>query len=412
MPLNNTSFAKEERIDGIVKVITFIISPFISFVYSLRRMNTKSSFVVFFLFSVFFGMALSVADSVDSSLLYLDGVFYRMSFDQYCGSSYAAFLLDWKDYISFRGETKDFYFNLVAFIVSRFTHNYHVMFMVFAIVFAYFQLKCFRFFVENEKFKVALPLFILALIFTWNQIFSINGVRFNTAAWVFVYGLFQVFLKGNKRYIILIAAVPFIHASFFAYIAIFLIAFFFGKFERLWKILFIISFFVGSISVVLLRDITPYLPPVIQAMVGDYSSGEIVEQALFDFSSLSGLLLSLEKIFLSFLMIWVIFAKQDNDTKDIFSNKIYIAFIVFASFKNFFTAVPSLGGRMIAIVYPLFAYVWLDRFGSTKFKWMVYLIPFFMLITLRTRVWMYQMVLDSSFYYSNPFAIINDYLLQ
>lgn len=193
-----TTWPKENNSDKALKIILFLISPFIAFLYSLRTIKTKSSYVVFFLFCVFFGLSFSVSAGKDEHNR-ADGASYREKFELYKYVSDSEFYNRFNEYFTFEEGAKDYYFDTVAFYVSRVTDNYHIMFMVFAIVFAYFGLKSLRFLTSEPKFDASLSCLILVYLFMINQIFNINGVRFWTAAWIGVYCIFQIFRNGNKK---------------------------------------------------------------------------------------------------------------------------------------------------------------------------------------------------------------------
>lgn len=399
--------AIDNRTDIVIKIITFIISPFLSFLYSLRTMNTRSSFVFFYLFAILFGLAFSVADDL-GKMIFIDGIFYRMEFDKYCSISDYVLVNEWREYLSLKGDIKDFYFNVVAFAISRVTDNYHVMFAVFAMVFAYFQLKCLSFFVKEKNYSNCFFIMLLAYIFTWNQIFNINGVRFNTAAWIYVYCVFQLFLNNNKRYIVLLLFTPFVHAAFIVYVSFLIAVYYLKDFNRFWKFAYIVSFFVSSLSILLIHYVRAFLPDVLSRFIDSYTSGKNETSGLIDTSSISGLLLSLSTIYMNFLILWVVLKYKDVHNKK--ENSIYAAFVILATLMNFFSPVSSLGGRMVLMVYPLLAYVWLMCFGTKKYKWMIILFPLVMIITLRTKYQQYRMVTDTSFWFSNPISIMIKYL--
>lgn len=410
MKRNNSIYISPQN-DVLIKVITFMISPFLSFLYSLRTMNTRSSYVVFFLFAIFFGMAFTVSGELEGMQYYIDGVFYRMDFENYCFSNKNLFIRDWNEYIGLKGDIKDFYFNVVAFGVSRISNNYHLMFMVIAMVFAYFQLKSLAFFTKEKNYQNCIFTLVLALIFCWNQIFNINGARYNTAAWVFVYCVFQLFLNNNKKYFFLLVLTPFIHAAFFVYSAFLVIAYWLKGKSRFWKVAFIVSFFVSSLSTVLMRYVQAFLPDVLAVFVDNYTIGAgNAENSLVNTSSMSGFLMSISSIYANFLMLWLVLKYRNNTDEK--TNRIYSAFLILATFMNFFMPISSLGGRMVLMVYPLMAFVWLRYFGiNYKYNWLIYLFPMIFYITLRTKLQQYQMVTSSSFWFSNPFKIISQYLL-
>ena len=167
---------KENNHDKAIKIILFVFLPFLSFFYSLKRLNTKSSFVVFYLFAILFGMAFTVPISPTAEIG-IDGIFYRSSFNEAKLVSELEFIDGLNSFLTFDDGKKDYYFETISYYLTRFTDNYHVMFMVFAMVFAFFGLKSFKFFIEETGSKITLGVFILAYMFMFNQIFNINGVR-------------------------------------------------------------------------------------------------------------------------------------------------------------------------------------------------------------------------------------------
>ena len=107
---------KERNDDKAVKLILFVISPFLSFVYSLRRINTRSSYVVFFLFAIFFGISFTTQPHHT-----MDSVRYIARFNGYVFYSLNDFLNEFNLFLTFEEGSKDFYFNTVAFLVSRYS---------------------------------------------------------------------------------------------------------------------------------------------------------------------------------------------------------------------------------------------------------------------------------------------------
>ena len=237
-----SSWPRENNNERMAKLALFIISPFIAFLYSLKNMKSKSSYIVFFLSSILFGLSFTVPSGKTAENM-SDGASYRLNFELYRNINYSEFIEGFKEYITFKdGSVKDYYFDTIAFITSRFTDNYHVLFMFFAIIFAFFSLKSFKFLTQEYNFSFSLASFILAYLFMINQIFNINGMRFWTAAWVGVYAVFQIFKNGNHRYYWLAVTTPFIHASFWVYIGILIIASIFKRYEKFWGVLFVVSF--------------------------------------------------------------------------------------------------------------------------------------------------------------------------
>jgi hypothetical protein len=404
---------RENKVARAMKVILFFISPFLAFFYALKSIKTKSSYIIFFLVALFFGMSFTVpkGDLLGSTF---DGSFYREVFDQIRIES----LLDYKnglhDFLTFNANRKDYYFETVAFLVSRISSNYHVLFFVLAFVFAFFSLKSLQFLTSENNFTPTLSCFILAYLFMSNQIFNINGVRFWTAAWIGVYCIFQIFRNGNIRYFFLLFLLPFVHGAFWLFIAVVLIAYFLSRFDKIWVVLFFVSFFVSSIALEIVSDVSSYLPPFLQSLVHSYSSSEALakfNQSGEGFSWMATLFNFLMRLYINLLVYLFIknsaVIKTNSKTK-----KVYLLLLVYMTFVNFVLPIPSLGVRYIVLAYPLIAYIWLVNFKGRKYQQFLYALPIVFSFAIYTQIVQYVTVLPFEFYISNPFYLIYKYLLS
>jgi hypothetical protein len=401
----------ESNHDKANKVILFLISPFLAFVYSLKRIKTKSSYVVFFLFSIFFGIAFTVQSGKRGDA-YIDSVSYRELFEQYKFVSHQEFTKNFKDFLTFSEGKKDYYFDTVAFYVSRITDNYHVMFMVFAAVFAFFSLKTFKFLTSEDNFDASLSCYILAYLFMINQIFNINGMRFWTAAWIAVYAIFQIFKNNNKKYFLLALITPFFHGAYWIYLAVIVIAYFFKNYSKLWILLFFISFFVSNISIDLIYSLTDKLPLFLADMALSYTNPEYVElrRASLASSQFAKIFDFLIRFYLNF-MVYLFIRNSKTINNNPKTQNLFSFLLVWVTFVNFTMPVPSLGGRFMTLSYPLIAYIWLVNFKGKKYTKILYAMPFVFLFSFYIQLQYYNMVLDPVFYISNPFYLIYKYLL-
>jgi len=405
-----TTWPKENNTDKALKIILFLISPFIAFLYSLRTIKTKSSYVVFFLFCVFFGLSFSVSAGKDEHNK-SDGASYREKFERYKYVSDSEFYKRFNEYFTFEEGAKDYYFDTVAFYVSRVTDNYHIMFMVFAIVFAYFGLKSLRFLTSEPKFDASLSCLILVYLFMINQIFNINGVRFWTAAWIGVYCIFQIFRNGNKKYFLLALCTPFFHGAFWVYILVITFAYFSKWTQKVWVVLFFISFFVSNISVDFVREIIGYLPPFLAGMAQSYTDAEYIQERsakgsgfywvaeIFRFSV---------KVYMNYL-VWLFIKNSSRITANPKTKSLFAFLLIWMTFANFTMPIPSLGGRFMALAYPVIAYIWLVNFKGVKYQKVLHAMPFVFLFSFYTQFLLYKNVLDISFYFSSPFYLLYKY---
>lgn len=402
---------KESNYSLPTKLLFFIISPFISLLYSLKSINTKSSFIIIFLFSICFGIAFTVPKMRDDANQN-DGVEYRARFEQYCMTSDVEYYNGLDDFLSFNGENKDYYFDTIAFYVSKISHNYHVMFFVLSIVFVFFQLKCLKYFILNESFKVSLTCMLLLYLFTWNQIVNINGVRFWTAAWIGVYCIFKIFYDNKNRYLLLTLITPFFHGSFWIYIAVIFAAKFFARYEKLWIILFILSIITSNVLLEVMQGYTGYIPSFLENSIAYYTDEFYVNKLNSEGTGLwwiDKFFNILRKSYINILVIILILNRnkislEKNDTR------LYRFLLVLVTFANFGMSIPSLGNRFIILSYSIIAFLWLTFFKGQKYNWAIYIFPIAFFMSIYHQFNLYNLVTDGLFYISSPFILIPQYL--
>jgi len=405
------NWLQEKKIDIKQKVILFLVSPFLSFVYSLTRIKTKSSYVVFYMFFIFFGLAFTV-ESGRPNDEGLDGSSYRYDFEQSKNMSSHTYLTGLYEYLTFKEGAKDYYFVTSTFLLSRITNNYHILFMVFAIIFGYFSLKSLKILTSEPNFTTSLSCFILVYLFMSNQIFNINGVRFWTAAWIGVYAIFQIFRNGNNKYFLLAAITPFFHAAFWIYLVIVGGAFFYKRHYKIWVVLFVASFFVSNISVDFVTRYIDLLPTFIARSAQTYTSAEHIEEVNkvgSGFYWVAQIFKYSVRIYLN-LLVWLFIRNSKTIFKNPKSNALFPFLLVWMSFVNFTMPIPSVGNRFVMLAYPMIAYIWLVNFKGVKYEKVLYAMPFVFLFSFYNQLKLYLMVIDFSFLYSSPFYLVYKYL--
>lgn len=397
------------------KLLLFLISPFLSFLYSLRHMNTRSSFMVFYGIAICFGMAFSVksSESISGMSDSIDAIRYKLDFEEKANMTSKEFYENLNNYLNFDDGDKDFYYTAMVYLVSRFTNNYHWLFMAFAFVFVFFQLKTLKFLVEEENWNNGVLCIILAVFFTWNQIFNINAMRFYTAAWVTVYVVFQIFIKDKKNYLLLLVLTPLFHHSYILITTVIFTAFLLRKWEWFWIVLLTISFSNSTVLADYITTIAAYLPDILAKTAIAYTDTE----RLYIESTFSGsgfwwvpmVFDRLYKIYTNILIIvFIINRKIIIKTK---CKNIYIFVIALMTFVNFSFPIPELGSRSIVMVYPIIAYIWLSCFGTRKYNWLIYIFPLIWTWQIITYVNYYTMVLDFDFFVTSPIYMVVKYLI-
>jgi len=400
-----------EKKDAVIKFGLFAFNPIIGFGISLLHIKSNSSYLIFFLFSFIFGISFTVPS--DRTIGYTgDGVAYRIKFNRISNYDTNEFQYLVDDYVEFDKGEKDIYAIATTFMVSRVTSNYHWLFGVYAIVFAFFMLKSLRFLTEQKEFTNSLFCFLLAIMFIMsNPIFNINGVRFWTAAWIGVYCLFQIFRNNDKRYIVLACLTPLVHVSFIVYLVVILIALLTKKSNQLWIVLFILSFFVSEVSFFFLESVETYLPEFISRTIRIYTDPEIIATR------------QESEVWYQFIFSWppkfivnimILFFYKNRKLIEHFpkSYNLYLFLLVWMAFVNFTMLIPSLGGRFFQLALPFIAYIWLTVFNQRQYlRW----ISIFLICFAPSYLYIINLIFkvtEMEFYVTNPFYLIYKYLLQ
>lgn len=407
------SWDKEQNNDLALKFLLFGVSPFLAFIYSLWRLNTKSSYLVFLLTGIFFGMALSVnyEDTLDAARhrIYFE-LDYFITKDEY----YERII----SYFSFDSSIKDIYRHTISFCISRFTSNYHWYFAGIAAIYGYFSLKSLRYFTSLKAFRFSFLMLILLYIFLKQDIFNINGVRFWTAGWLAIYCIFQIFVSNNKKYFFILLLTPLIHISFWLIPPLVILTIFYNNFFKLKgkdSILYIIysfSFVFSLFSLSILNSISDYLPPVFNKLIGIYTDSEYMNE-INDFErTLTGMYSRIGKQILINIMVVCFIFNRSFIINDRNIRELFYFLILMLSFVNIFMFIPSLGTRFFGFLFPFIAFLWLYMFMDKKYKLILFLIPFVFLRDIYVSYLGYYRVLDFSDLFSSPLYLIFKYIIN
>lgn len=410
-------WAKENYENINIKFVALIINPIIVFILALRNLKSKISFVLLFLLSIIFGSSFTVTN-IRTDKNNFDGIEYRIEFEDYIEKTTSDFVRNFNNYINFTGDT-DFFDDTLYFIVSRITDNYHVMFMLLAIIFSFFLLKTLKMFVFEENFRNNLVCFILLYLFLSNQIININMFRFYIAMWVSIYAIFKFFLYKKYYYIFILAFVPFIHASFFL-LYILIPSFLLMRKIILLKYIFFFSIVASGVSVELLQQTTEFLPDTLGLKVLAYTD----ENYMYTINESGSGLIWVKRLFETISVGYInllVFMMVCNYQKHIFHTRYHTLFlflVILMSFVNFTLFIPSVGSRFIMMALPLIAYIWLTCFSDKRFNKYIYglgvlfvfhaIFPFniYQFPCLR----FYTQLLEPSFWFNSPLISFVKYI--
>ena len=384
------------------KLLLFIINPFVGFLESFRSPQKHNSRVIIYLWFIAFGFCfVPESENVVNSG---DATRYAMDFRDAQTYTTQNYLNDINDYFNnnLTTDTRDLYTLTLNFVVSRFTDNFHWLFMVFAIVFGFFYVKSMIFVIpnDNEKFlPLIIPILFLLFCFS-NPIYNINGVRFWTAAWVAVYIMFQVLVNKKYIYLLLLPVTYLIHAGFIFFIIVFLIYLFSRKFHSFWNIAFIVSlFFTASSLVSEFAGFSSLLPENLQRFMTYYASEDIIAEKMQAQESLpmyARILNLLPRIILNILVALCLFNRDKlNETNR--SKEVLEFLVVLMSIVNITLSIPSVGVRFIRLAIPFIVYLFVaNPWISKKYSTVIYLIP--IAFSYEILYWVRRMISISEWY--------------
>ena len=356
------------------KFILFLLNPFVAAVLSLKKNRDRISIRILYFWFLMFGIGFcAVNDQLDSYRIIAD--FHNIS-----GLSWNSYFLYLSEYFSFDTDIKDIYAVTIQFLVSRFTDNYHWVFLFFAAVFGFFYVSSLKLFLRYEAVGNLMVYYSLLFMFCYsNPIFNINGMRFWTAAWIGVFVLLSIVLEKNYKMLVLLILTPFMHGTFLIWGVLFFVAFLTQKYQKIWIVLFIASSFVSAVSYInILHDYSYLLPHYMQNLVYSYTEADravaIMSGQTSYKAAYANVLNSLPGCFcllMSYLLIFNLNALKTEAKV----NRLMRLYIPLAAMTNFLSGIPSMV-RYEKMMIPLLVIIWAMSYSKMqKYNWIFSLIP-------------------------------------
>jgi hypothetical protein len=188
---------------------SFLVWPFFSLVYAIANWRSPWAKNIVWLFCGFFGFTFVISSEG------MDANRYRDSLIQLHNSSIGLrdYFIGVKEGVYGRG---DYLEPMIRYMVSFFTDDYRVLFMIFGLVMGYFYSRNIWTLLEATGGRIkpyAYPL--LGLLIFLVPFWQINGFRFWTATHIFLYAVFQLYYHGNyKRALTFLVLTILTHVSF------------------------------------------------------------------------------------------------------------------------------------------------------------------------------------------------------
>ena len=231
-----------------------VLFPFAGLVYSLYNWRKPWSKNVFWIVCIYLGLIMILITGGSLENTGRDTARYVMWFQQISQSQ--ASLLDIIGNYGQNERSLDLYQPISAWVVSRFTHNSHILFAVYAFVFGFFYSRNVWYILDKHPDSYSMiSIIAIALLFLVCPIWYLYGVRMWTAAQVFTFGLLPFLMEKDRSKLIWVMLTPLFHFSFL-YITVLSILFvvLFSKtknidrYIRVSAIIFIVTLFMDSLN--------------------------------------------------------------------------------------------------------------------------------------------------------------------
>jgi hypothetical protein len=252
--------------------LILLFSPFVLLLYSIRAKSVDLKFKAAFVFCVFFGIYFITSDPGIDSFRHLE------LFKTYEVDGLDKLTQHVKDVLNQKADP-ELYVPLVNYILSCFTTSGSVLFGFHAFVYALFYIGSIRLIYERAQFSrnnLTLGLFLMVLFLF--PIHQINGVRWFTAMWCFVYCALRYF-NGEKRFLFYAFGAGLIHFSLYIPPVFLLLSLLIGYRPKVLLAVAIISFVVPRLqSKALVSNEDTIGIDSVDNRVGTYNNESNIEQ--------------------------------------------------------------------------------------------------------------------------------------
>lgn len=187
----------------------FFVWPLVSFIYSLRRFDIKKYRIYILLFAILAGYCLTPVPGSD-------GQRYQQLFTEYHSFNLEKYLSDVKSIFMASSSVTDIYSVTLLYLVSRFTSDPRIFFMVVAIIYYIVFIRLIELVKNsypNSENKWAM-LFLTGCIFIYSFTLGINGVRWALGFVLFAYGALKYLITERIGSVFISSLSVLIHFSF------------------------------------------------------------------------------------------------------------------------------------------------------------------------------------------------------
>ena len=326
--------------------LAFIVWPFLAMIESIRNYREPWAKNGIWLFVIFFGFTF-VPRAGNDSMGYIVRLQELHNADVSLSQVLGMLYKDGSKYL-------DVIQTLITYLVSRVTGDYRILFAVSGAIFGFFfSRNIWSLIMATEGKLGAIEKILLVLLALVIPLWYINGVRFWTAAHIFIYGAIQILLYGRMKGFLIASISVLMHFSFILPVGILGLYLLIGNRTRLYVILFAASLFISEINPLSVRDfLLSFLPDFLHARVYSYTSENLIE-AFREIYALNNWYVRWHeaaiKIGVSALLFGIYFFGKGHWKEKKVVN-LYSFALLFAAIANSISSISSLG-RFVIVSY-------------------------------------------------------------
>lgn len=357
--------------DAKFKFLLFLIWPFAAWVYSLRTANTRSSYIIFFLFSLLLCWHMTAVPGSD----YDDfkGILERF---ETTNDTFSELQFKIASYFSGAdGAPKEIYEIIMIYIVKLFTDNYHFYFLLCAIPVAFCQLESLKRITSDIRYRAGtwIAIFILIMFIFPRDIITVQNPRFTTGFWICLVCSLYYFSESKKHiyYLLPIALTPMIHSGLWLYLILILVFTLIPKNIRLLEFLAICSIPISFFDSNLYHNLNlSFLPDTLYNWsLLHFNPDNITNQADLraGYWWVGTSFAYAMKIVYIYMLIILIKNKQDVYNNEE-ASKFYPFYLYIVTIINFIKPIPVLGERYYWFLQIFTVYLWFKAFYPHRSK--------------------------------------------
>jgi hypothetical protein len=327
-------------------ILIYILSPLLALLVAIKNYKSTWAKNIVWLFVAFYGYTMVISNEG------IDANGYRDSFLQMAQSE-----LTFEDFISQLYNENSSYVDiaqpLISYVVSIFTTNFKVLFLVYGLIFGFFYSRNIWYIIEKAGPKIRketiLFIFVFAFIIGFWQI---NGFRMWTAAHIFFYGAVQYIFDKKKKGFLIAALSIFVHFSFTLPVLLLILYTLVRNRTHLYFFTFIATFFISEINYGFVSEILAnIIPDIFLGKVSGYTNEEYASQLKMTIQNTSWhakyYSIALKWVIVTFLCI--MYFRGLNYLKSYKAlHALYSFTLLFLAVSNILSLMPS-GGRFTTV---------------------------------------------------------------